>query len=60
MKTKKFSAKKPKIVKAQNTYLRKNVYKFGIHNCGGGYTGQIVHSQGLEFCGFCGKEFRDI
>lgn len=28
------------------------------HNCGGGFKGYVVKSRGIEFCGFCGKEFR--
>ncbi|MCX6818958.1 MAG: hypothetical protein NT129_03075 [Candidatus Aenigmarchaeota archaeon] len=29
-----------------------------IHQCGGGFKGQIIKTHGIRFCGFCGKELR--
>lgn len=29
-----------------------------IHNCGNGYTGNVVSAKGITFCGVCGKELR--
>ncbi|MFH1630799.1 MAG: hypothetical protein ABIA21_01055 [Candidatus Aenigmatarchaeota archaeon] len=37
--------------------LKKALYKHGMHNCGGGYTGQIIKSKNLTFCGLCGRQF---
>ena len=38
--------------------MKKNVYK-NIHYCGNGFKGRIVKANGITFCGFCGKEFRE-
>lgn len=29
-----------------------------MHRCGRGFTGAVVKTKGVIFCGTCGKEFR--
>ena len=41
---------------------RKSLIRRGLlgrfHECGNGFRGHIVKAKEIEFCGFCGKEFR--
>jgi len=47
-----------KIIRSRDP-LKKALFRHGIHNCGGGYTGHIVKTKTLTFCGFCGREFEE-
>lgn len=42
----------------RNGISTKNKWGSEKHLCGQGFSGPVVKSHGLTFCGFCGKEKR--
>lgn len=44
-------------MKKKRTFTKNSLGR-KLHNCGGGFKGELVKTKGILFCGFCGQEFR--